>query len=299
MFMAIELEISKRPVTRAGWNRGDLAVCRALHRRYGTTYYFASRCFPKRVRERTHIVYAFVRMPDEWVDNPGLADDPFSLLRAYRRELLSGIEGVRPASAVLRAFCDLIAETGLPVEEALLFLDAMEQDLVITRYTTYQNLRGYMRGSAAAVGVMMCSVLGAPLSPDAIGSAKALGEAMQLTNFLRDIREDAARGRIYLPLEDLASFEVTEDDLICGRRTEAFVQLMKFEIERARALYRLADDGIALLPRRTQPAVKLAAILYSRILDRIEEAGYDVFRTRARTSRVEKLRVAAQVFTGL
>jgi phytoene synthase len=179
-----------------------------------------------------------------------------------------------------------------------LFLDAMAQDLTVTRYATYEDLRGYMRGSACAVGVMMCYVVQAGESPEMLASARALGEAMQLTNFLRDVGEDVRRGRIYLPQEDLASFGVGEPEILAGIRSDRFINLMKFEIARARALYAVADRGIPMLPAEAQKAVRLARILYSRILDRIEDRKYDVFGGRARTSRTEKLAVAARVLAG-
>jgi phytoene synthase len=184
----------------------------------------------------------------------------------------------------------------MPVEEPLLFLDSMEQDLSVSRYRTFADLRGYMRGSASAVGLMMLAVMEAELSERTIGGAKAMGEAMQLTNFLRDVGEDARRGRIYLPLEDLDSFGVPEDEILTARCSPGFVRLMQFEIERARSLYRLADDGIERLPRHAQWPVRLASALYARILDRIERHNYDVFRARARTSPIEKVMVAARLW---
>lgn len=195
----------------------------------------------------------------------------------------------------MRAFCDVVRETSMPLDEPLYFLDSMEQDLSIGRYDTYQELRGYMRGSAAAVGLMMCHILGAPKTSRVERSAYALGEAMQLTNFLRDVGEDARRGRIYLPLEDLATFSVKEEDVLAGRVTEEFKTLMRFELARARAHYKEADAGIPLLPADTQKPVLLARILYSKILDKIEDRGLDVFSGRARTGKVEKLRTAFHV----
>lgn len=278
----------------------DYAVCGQLHRRHGTTYYFASQRFRPDARRRTHALYGFVRVPDEWVDNPnGLTlKQRVNALSRWRRQLLDGMDGVKPAHPVMRAFCDVVRETGMPLEEPLCFLDAMEQDLAIGRYETFTDLRGYMRGSAAAVGMMMCHVLGASITPQAERAACALGEAMQLTNFLRDVGEDADRGRIYLPLEDLASFGVAEDEVLNGQISDRFLNLMKFEIRRARALYAEADKGIPLLPPDTRKAVLLARILYSRILDRIEKRGYDVFTGRARTGKLEKLAVAIKVMLG-
>lgn len=275
----------------------DYDVCRGIHRKHGTTYYFATQRFKPETRRRTHALYAFVRVPDEWVDNPnGLSiEERSELLRIWRIQLLQGMEGVRPRHPVMRAFCDVVREVHMSLEEPLSFLDAMEQDLTVSRYGTYQDLRGYMRGSASAVGHMMCAVLGAPQTSEVERPAGALGEAMQLTNFLRDVGEDARRGRIYLPLEDLTTFEVSETDILSGQITPEFINLMKFEIARARALYLEADKGIPLLPPESRRAVKLARILYSRILDRIEQRGFDVFSGRARTSKFEKALVALNV----
>jgi phytoene synthase len=279
-------------------SRDDYAVCRSLHRRFGTTYYFASRRFPRVIRDRVDAVYGFVRVADEWVDNPGslTKTEQAELLGDWRRQLWQGVAGVCPTDAVMRAFCDVVVSTKMPLEEPMLFLDAMEMDLNVNRYETYADLQGYMRGSAAAVGVMMCHVLGADMRGELLEQAKALGDAMQLTNFLRDIAEDRERGRVYVPQEDLRCFNVCLDEL--HEATDPFIKLMQFEIKRARNLYSFADQGIANLPRSAQPAVKLARILYSRILDRIEEQGYDVFSCRARTSTPEKLGVAVRVAMG-
>lgn len=275
----------------------DYEECRRLHRQFGTTYYFASRWFPAAVRARVDALYGFVRVPDEWVDNPGDAtpSETLSKLADYRAQFLAGMRGVRPEIPVLRAFCDCAREAQIPESEPLLFLDAMEQDLTVTRYGTIEDLLGYTRGSAAAVGVMMCSVLGAPLDDETISAAKALGDAMQLTNFLRDVGEDARRGRIYLPQEDLSRFGVTESEILAGIMSDRFIRLMQFEIDRAHAWYRQADAGIPKLPSHARGSVRIARALYAKILDKIEQRGYDVFSGRARTTGSEKLRTAAWV----
>ncbi len=278
----------------------DHALCRALHKRHGTTYYFATQRFSRPVRRRVNALYGFVRVPDEWVDNPALygIEDSAHALRRYRDALVCGYEGTCPDEPALRAFLDVVRETGMTLDEPLLFLDAMAMDLTRTRYATYEDLRGYMRGSASAVGVMMCALFG-DTPPEAIPPAMALGEAMQLTNFLRDVAEDARRGRIYLPLEDLDRFSVPEDEILAGTMSDRFARLAEFQIARARALYRASDAGVPLLPPEVRKAVRLARILYSRILDRIEAQGLDVFAARARTGRIEKIHVAARVLAGL
>ncbi|MCC7231264.1 MAG: phytoene/squalene synthase family protein [Fimbriimonadaceae bacterium] len=269
----------------------DFAECRRIHRRYGATYYFATLWFPKPIRLQVHALYGFVRIPDEWVDNPGelRVEDQRTNLRNWRLQLLNGMEGVKPTHPAMRAFCDVMRSGGHSVDEPIHFLNAMEQDLEVDRYEKYEDLRHYMRGSAIAVGKMMCDMLGAPQTGAVQLAAGALGEAMQLTNFLRDVGEDIRRGRLYLPLEDLASFGVTVEDIRAERMTAAFANLMRFEIARARAFYAMADRGIPLLPIYAQRSVRMARILYSRILDRIEARHYDVFSGRARTSPLDKL----------
>jgi len=277
----------------------DLAECRRLHRTHGTTYYLASQLFPPNVREQVHAVYGFVRVPDEWVDNPkdGVGDARVQL-REYRQQLIAGMEGKAPTIPVLRAFCDVARERKIPIEEPLCFLDAMEQDLEVTRYNTFEDLLGYTRGSAAAVGVMMCSVLGVQLRPETVESAKKMGDAMQLTNFLRDVGEDWRRGRLYLPLEDLRRFRVDPDDIGDGRVSPEWRRLMKFQIERTREMYAEADRGIPALPTYARRPVQLARTLYSQILDKIEQRDYDVFSGRAHTTKVEKLAAVARIMAG-
>jgi phytoene synthase len=275
----------------------DYRICRDLHRQFGTTYYHASRLFPKRLKPRVHAVYGFVRVPDEWVDNPGPMSpaEQRAKLIEFRNQFLRGLDGVRPTEPVLRAFCDAARESNMPIEEPLCFLDAMEMDIDIHRYPSFEELRRYTRGSAAAVGVMMCCVLGVRMTPAMTESAKNLGDAMQLTNFLRDVGEDYDRGRIYLPLDDLASFDLTESDIQNKLVDDRWRNLMRFEIARARALYASTDEAIQELPAFVRRPVKLARVLYSQILDQIEANDFDVFRKRARTTRPQKLMALARV----
>ena len=160
----------------------------------------------------------------------------------------------------------------------------MAMDLTVDRYDTWDDLLVYMDGSAAVIGEMMLPIL-EPLRPEALAHARDLGNAFQLTNFLRDIDEDLDRGRQYVPQEDLRRFGV---DLAARRATPEFRALMRFEIERCRELYRSADVGIALLPERSAACIRAARVLYSRILDKIELQDYDVFAGRARVRTIEK-----------
>lgn len=275
----------------------DYEVCRRLHRQFGTTYYFATLRFPAHIRRRVHAVYGFVRVPDEWVDNPGplSLEERKGLLHDWRRQLHRGLRGVRPDHPAMRAFVDVARECLIPPEEADCFIDAMEMDLTKFRYDTYEDLRGYMRGSAMVVGAMMCFAMDA--NPDAftLARAHALGEAMQLTNFIRDVSEDVDRGRIYLPLEDLAAYGVTEGQILEKRFSPEVKELMRRQICRARTLYCHSDMGLPQLPSQMRRAVMVARLLYAKILDKVEEQGHNPFAGRARTSLKDKLVCAASV----
>lgn len=276
----------------------DYALCQQIHRKFGTTYYLSSLRFPPEHRRRVHAIYAFVRVPDEWVDNPGALslEQRQQHLHDWRNALRDSLRGVQPEHPVMRAFCDVVRESQMPISEAEKFLDAMEMDLYVTRYRTYHQLREYMRGSASAVGIMMCYAMGSQINEDVLSRAEALGEAMQLTNFLRDISEDLERGRIYLPLDELALFGLQESDLLARKVTPDFRAFMQFEIQRARDLYHFAEPGIYHLPHAMQNAVMMARILYSQILDAIERNDYDVFTRRARTTVWQKARAIVRTY---
>lgn len=279
-------------------SRNDIELCRRIHKKFGTTYYYATLRFPAKIRRRVHAIYGFVRIADEWVDNPGglTLEQQRANLEDWRDQMVRGLAGERPSHWAMRAFCDAVVECGIPVEEAHCFIDAMIQDIDQAEYETYEDLRGYMRGSASAIGVMMCYAMDAPTDEDTMLRAKALGEAMQLTNFLRDVGEDLRdRKRVYLPREDMERFGVSRADLERGMVTSEIESLMKFEIDRARELYRFSDTGTYRLPRRMRKAVLVARILYSEILGRIESNRYNVFTKRARTSKRQKLFCAARV----
>ena len=270
----------------------DYSECEQLHRTHGTSYYFATKLFPTHLRPHVHALYGFVRLADEIVDDQRRAqpEDRLQQLQEIRKELDQA-----PTHPVMRAFQLTMEKCQIDRNEARIFLDAMEMDLKITRYPTYKDLEDYMRGSAAAVGLMMCDIMRIPNDPPIRESAMKLGNAMQVTNFLRDVAEDARRGRIYLPLEDLQRHGVPEADIMEGRFTPEFKALMQEEITRTRKLYAEADVGIARLPVEVRKAVRTARLLYSMILDEIEKLDHNVFSQRARTSKWKKIWTAVRV----
>jgi phytoene synthase len=269
------------------------AECRRLNKRYGTTYYWSTAVLPAVKRHHVHALYAFCRYADDIVDDLGPAPvaQRAAALQAFGDRFFADLEAGGSDDLVLKAVVHTVRAFALDPEGFRRFLRSMTMDLTVECYSTYEDLRGYMDGSAAVIGELMLPILEPADLAAATPPARALGEAFQLTNFLRDIAEDLDRHRQYVPQEDLARFGV---DLASRRCTPEFVALMRFEIARCRELYREAEPGIAMLPARSAQCVGAAHDLYGRILDRIEAQDYDVFARRARVSTPAKLAVVAR-----
>jgi phytoene synthase len=189
------------------------------------------------------------------------------------------------------ALVDTVNRFNIPIEHFEAFLHSMEMDLYRTEYQNYEELMEYVYGSAAVIGLQMVPVLGA-LSDDAYEPAKKLGIAFQLANFIRDVGEDLDRGRIYLPLDELAQFNVSREMLEARVLTPEIIAALKFQIDRVRQLQREAIPGITLLAPESRPCIEAASELYCGIVDEVEKIGYDVFRRRAKTSTLRRISVA-------
>jgi phytoene synthase len=272
--------------------------CAEITRRNGTTYYWGVQLLPRERRRHVYAVYALCRLADDIVDDQAatagrsaaeIGDRLAQFAADFRGAVTDG-----SADPVLAAVGHTVRTVGIPPECFDRFYGAMAMDLTTTRYETWDDLLGYMEGSAAVIGEMMLPVL-QPLGPEAFAPARALGFAFQYTNFLRDVAEDLDRGRIYLPQDQLRRFGVEPVDLGRRRVTPQWRAFLAHEIDRARELYRVADRGLPFLPPRSARCVGTARVLYSRILDRIEAADYDVFRTRARVPTWRKAGTAARI----
>lgn len=267
-------------------------TCRRLNARHGRTYYLATLLLPPHKRPAVHALYALARYADEIVDDdrPG---DRAAEFDAWSRGLLAELRAGSSTDPIGRAVVDTLRLWEIPLRLIEDFLLSMRMDLTRTRYPTYTDLERYMWGSAAVIGLQMLPVL-EPLVPtdEAAAHAVALGQAFQLTNFLRDVGEDLRRGRVYLPEEDLAAHGVTISGLEAGVVDGPFRRLMAFQIDRTRALYRRAEPGISLLHPTSRDCVGTALRLYKRILVEIERADFDVFTGRAQVSRSHRLAVA-------
>jgi len=274
----------------------QLATSKSIHRRTGPTFYLATRFLPERVREPTYVLYGFFRIADEVVDAEDRGDP-----EEQRREL-GDIREVVLGNAdtdneVLAAFAEVCERHDIPDAEVETFLDAMEQDVTVARYETYEEVEAYMRGSAGAVGHMMTAVMDPDDEEAAAPHAGALGNAFQLTNFLRDVREDIEeRDRVYLPQETLRSHGVTDEQLRAGEADSAFAAAMEVELARAEDLYREGVKGISMLPEDCQFPVLLAAVLYADHHRAIRERDFDVLSAAPSLSRRRKISLLARTY---
>jgi phytoene synthase len=289
------------------------ATCRDLHRTHGRSYYLATRLLPPWKRRHVHALYGFTRYTDDIVDagggaltRPGDRDRERELrLDTWAAQFYAALDGGDdPVDPVLRAVRHTIAVFGIPRSDFDAFLASMRMDLRVRAYADYAALLRYMEGSAAVIGTMMLPILLAPddgrgpvpaaMTAAAREPARQLGLAFQLTNFIRDVAEDLGRGRVYLPGADLDRFGVHKYELAAPSASPAVRRLIAFEIERARAHYRDAQPGLAMLPPRSRRCVRVAHAVYGGILDRVEQAGCDVLAARAVVPRSQRAVVVAR-----
>ncbi|APE35834.1 phytoene synthase [Nocardia mangyaensis] len=285
---------------RASELRESYRKCRDLNARHGRTFFLATRLLAPAQRPAIHALYGFARWADDIVDEPpsdDAADTAAARLEAVARNLHDSLSGALGDDPILAALADTAAR--YRIEHALFddFLDSMRMDLTVTDYPDRVALDRYVHGSAAVIGLQVLPVLGTVgARAEAAPYAAALGKAFQLTNFLRDIAEDLDRGRVYLPADELAAFGVDRARLHwcrTNRRTDTRVRsALAAQHAVAREWYRYADAGIALLHPVSRPCVATAAVLYSEILDRIEESEFAVFTERATVGNARRTRVA-------
>ena len=289
--------------------KGDLAAflaegleeCRKITKKYGTSFYFATQFFPRDVREGIYAIYAFARIPDEIVDDPNCDDHDRASekLTAWCDEWRESMWTGRSEDAVLNFIAKTFGKYKIPMEDCEAFLRSMFMDEEKFAYENYAELEDYMYGSAGVIGLMVTRVVGYS-SDDAFEYAKKLGYAFQLTNFLRDIREDYDElGRVYMPQDELAKFELTNSDIALRKRDDRFVEFMKFRIERNRQVYKEALPGIKLLRWRGRLAVRVSYVLYKAILGEIERANYNVYAGRVRTNRQQKIYLSLKALAGV
>lgn len=278
--------------------RTSYELCRQLNAEHGKTYYLATLLLPPEKRPYVHALYGFARYADEIVDDLAstLTDSQKAeQLKIWGDDFLAKFDSGQTNDPVCLAVLDTVRRWNIPREHFEAFLHSMAMDLTVTQYKTYEDLYEYVYGSAAVIGLQMVPIL-EPTSPDAYKHATELGVAFQLANFIRDVGEDLERGRVYLPLEELANFGVTRADLESRIATPEIKSALKFQIARVRALEESSRAGIAMLGESAQPCIETARILYCGIVDAVEEIDYEVFSKRATVSLWRRLTVAIPAY---
>ena len=268
----------------------DAPVCERIVREHARTFALASRLLPPRKRRGAYALYAFCRVADDIVDvatpnDPGMAA---RRLAAFGEELRDAVAG-RPSGPLFRELVCTVREFDVPPELLHELVAAVARDLLPVAYASWNDLSRYCEGVASTVGVMCTHVFGVeggPIAmPRALKYARTLGVAMQLTNILRDVGEDARRGRCYLPEDDLSMFGLGRDDVLHDPQLasdERWRPFMAFEVGRARSLYEAAQPGIDLLDRNARACARACSRGYAAILGAIEQNGYDSISARAR-----------------
>ena len=269
------------------------AECKRLNSLHGKTYYLATLILPKDKRKYVHALYGFARYADEIVDDLAstlTVAEKSDALDIWGKKILSDLKTGKSDDAIGRALIDTVNEFAIPHEHFEAFLHSMTMDLTVQEYQTYEDLVEYVYGSAAVIGLEMLPVLGV-LEDGAYECAKKLGIAFQLANFIRDVGEDLDRGRIYLPITELAEHGVTREMLEAQVLTPQIISALKFQIARVRRLQEEATPGIQMLAASSRPCIEAASELYCGIVDEVEKIGYDIFNKRAKTSTGRRLRV--------
>lgn len=264
--------------------------CVALTQARARNFYYAFLTLPRTGREAICAVYAYCRLLDDVADGSLPRNEKELALAGIREELHSALAG-RARSPVFIALADTVHRYGIAVENLLEVAKGVEQDLDVSRYHTFDELREYCYLVASSVGLACLEVFGYD-SPEARDAAVDLGIAMQLTNVVRDVAEDASDDRIYLPQDDLRAFGVDELDVLAGRRTPALTKMLAFQGERAKEYYGRAQSLFKYLPRRSRPCPMVLYGVYRSLLDQIERNGYDVFSRRATLGKGRRAQIA-------
>jgi phytoene synthase len=268
--------------------------CQQKTAQSGSSFYYSFLFLPPERRRAITALYAFCREVDDTVDETSDQSVARIKLAWWRNEVTQMVSGT-PTHPVMLALQPHLAVYDLKQEHLLAIIDGMEMDLDQSRYLDYPNLKKYCWHVAGVVGILSASIFGVT-NPQTLRYAEALGLAFQLTNIIRDVGEDARKGRIYLPIDELQQFNVTAADLLNARHSEKFEALMKFQADRAQRLY---DEAFALLPkedRRAQRPGLMMAAIYRTLLDEIERDGFHVLNQKISLTPLRKLWLAWKTY---
>ena len=274
------------------------AECKRLNAQHGKTYYLATLLLPPAKRPFVHALYGFARYADEIVDDLAstLSDtQKAEALEKWGSSVIADIKSGKSHDHIGAALVDTVKRFDIPISYFEAFLKSMQMDLTITQYQSYEDLMEYVYGSAAVIGLQMLPILGT-LSDEAYVAAEKLGVAFQLANFIRDVGEDLDRGRVYLPLKELAKHGVTRQMLEERSLTPEIKSALKEQIARVRKLQSEASSGIKLLSPESRACIEAASELYCGIVDEVEKIDYEIFKKRAKTSTWRRIKVALPAY---
>lgn len=268
--------------------------CKYVARTQARNFYYSFLTLPQDRRDAMCAVYAFMRYSDDVSDEAGEEEAKARRMRNWREALVRALKGDYGDSLILPAFHDVIMKYGIPEQYLFDLIDGTEADLTVNRYATFEELYQYCYRVASVVGFVCIHVWGFDrANGKALEYAEACGLAFQLTNILRDVKEDAERDRIYLPLEDLKRFGLTEEDLKNGVVNNNFRTMMRFQAERAKTYYQQAKLLMPLLDPAGRPTYAIMLKIYRGLLSRIERSRYDVHTRRIRISAARKISILA------
>ncbi len=269
--------------------------CRKLTEKSRSNFYYAFLFLPAERREALEAVYAFCRLVDDVVDEEAPLETKLAGVEKWRRELNAVYDGAESDHPVVHKLRQAVQRFAIRREDMEAVIDGCAMDITLNRYQTWDELRIYCYRVASAVGLMCIEIFGY-CTPKAREYAVDLGIALQLTNILRDVAEDARRGRIYLPADDLKAFGVSEADLLSGRSTPEFTRMMQFEGQRARSHYLRARAAIGRAERRQLVVAEIMGDIYYALLQELERTGFDVWNGKAQVTRGRKMAIALGKF---
>jgi len=267
--------------------------CREVARKRARNFYYSFIVLPHEKRDAMCAVYAFMRYCDDIADDPDLMLNRREMLERWRRSLDQAADGEYADSLILPAFHDTVRKFGIPLDYFRQLIDGATMDLSIDRYSTFDQLYGYCYKVASVVGLVCIHIFGFD-SPEAKTYAEYCGIAFQLTNILRDVKEDAASGRIYIPEEDMRAFQYSAAELMSGVCDERFHRLMRFEVARARGYYNAALPLVSMVHGSGRPSLCAMIEIYFSILEAIEKRHYDVFQKSISVPKRRKVAIAAR-----
>ena len=267
-------------------------ACQTITKQRAKNFYFGIRLLPKAKRDSLCAVYSFFRESDDLSDDENIENKAERL--AHWRSLVRTPPEQPSATPILPAFYDTLLKYSIPESYFEELIDGTTSDLSVTRYQSFEDLYSYCYKVASTVGLVCLHIFGFDGSQEALQQAEARGIAFQLTNILRDVKEDGERGRIYLPLEDLKKFKLSEQDFLSGRNSPAMEDFLHYQIDRAKAFYQQSDSLREHVEQESRPSLEAMTQIYRTLLMKIESMGLDVFQKRAALSKLEKLSLAGK-----